>query len=84
MGHWQVHDAKARFSELLDTCVAEGPQVVSRRGVETAVLVPIEQWRRMEAEKPSLKQLLLGDGPRFELDVPARGHLRMRPPPEFD
>ena len=41
MHAWPVQDAKARFSELLDACVAEGPQVVTRRGAETAVLVPI-------------------------------------------
>ena len=42
MASWQVQDAKARFSELLETSLSEGPQVVTRRGVETAVLVPIE------------------------------------------
>lgn len=40
---WPAQDAKARFSELLDTCQREGPQVVSRRGRETAVLVPVEE-----------------------------------------
>ena len=43
MGVWKVQDAKARFSELLETSLAEGPQIVTRRGVETAVIVPIEQ-----------------------------------------
>ena len=45
---WPVQDAKSRFSELLDTTIAEGPQIVTKRGVETAVLLPIEQWRRLE------------------------------------
>ena len=36
---WQVQDAKARFSELLETSLAEGPQIVTKRGVEAAVLV---------------------------------------------
>ena len=36
---WPVQDAKARFSEFLDTCLEDGPQVVSRRGIEAAVLV---------------------------------------------
>lgn len=34
-------DAKARFSELPDAALKDGPQIVTRRGVETAVLVPI-------------------------------------------
>jgi antitoxin Phd len=80
MSHWQVQDAKARFSELLDTCLEQGPQVVTKRGVEAAVLVPIGQWRRMEADRPTLKQLLLAPEPRFELPIPPRGRLRRRPP----
>src|ERR1035438_994304 len=40
---WQVQDAKARFSELLEITLKKGPQVVTRRGVEAAVLVPISR-----------------------------------------
>ena len=72
---WQVQDARARFSELLETSLAEGPQIVTRRGVETAVLVPIERWRRLERMiKPDLKELLLAPEPRTEqLTPPRRG-----------
>ena len=57
---WPVQHAKARFSELLDACEREGPQVVSRRGTGAAVLVPIEQCHRLQAAaRPTLKQLLL-------------------------
>ena len=77
---WPVQDAKARFSELLDTCLAEGPQMVTRRGAEAAVLVPVEEWRRLQAAaRPSLKELLLSDGARADLEIPARGHARRRP-----
>jgi antitoxin Phd len=76
---WPVQDAKARFSELLDTAQREGPQVVTRRGREAAVLVPIEQWRRLQAAaRPSLKELLLAPAARSELLVPPRGHARRR------
>jgi antitoxin Phd len=75
-----VQDAKARFSELLDASLREGPQVVTRRVVEAAVLVPIEQWRRFQS---TLKELLLGEGPRFEALVPPRRTWRRRPPTEF-
>ena len=47
MRRWQVQDAKARFSEFLEASLKEGPQVVTRRGAEAAVLVPIEEWRRL-------------------------------------
>jgi len=84
MGFWQVQDAKARFTEFLNTALKKGPQIVTRRGVETAVLVPIEEWRRLEqSSRPSLKTLLLGSGPRSEDLVPARRALKRRPPVEF-
>jgi len=68
MNAWPVHDAKARFNELLDACVNEGPQVVTRRGAETAVLVPIAEWKRLSsAARPSLKALLLSDFGRADL-----------------
>jgi antitoxin Phd len=81
---WQVQDAKARFSELLELTLKKGPQVVTRRGVEAAVLVPIEEWRRLQqSARPSLKALLLGSGPRFENLVPERGGVRRRKPVTF-
>jgi prevent-host-death family protein len=40
MQQWQVQEAKARFSEFLDTTLKKGPQVVTRRGVEAALMVP--------------------------------------------
>jgi len=76
---WQVQDAKARFSELLDVSLREGPQIVTRRGVEVAVLAPIDQWRRLSQNtRPSLKELLLASEPRAALLVPRRGQLRRR------
>jgi prevent-host-death family protein len=33
---WQVYDAKARFSEFLDATLKEGPQIITKRGVEAA------------------------------------------------
>lgn len=82
---WQVQEAKARFSELLETSLAEGPQVVSKRGVETAVVVPIDQWRRLVGRaKPNLKELLLDSEARTESLTPPRLEIRQREPLAFD
>lgn len=79
MKSWPVQDAKARFSELLETCLKEGPQVVTRRGIDAAVLVPMNDWRRLQrSAKPSLKELLLSDDARGKLDIPPRGGGRRR------
>jgi len=78
---WPIQDAKARFSEFLETCLAEGPQMVTKRGLEAAVLVPLDEWRRLQAAaRPSLKQLLMSEQGRGELFVPIRGQARRRPP----
>ena len=80
MSTWPVHDAKARFSELLDACISDGPQLVTKRGAETAVLVPMAEWRRLkEAAKPSLKELLLSPNSRGDIHIPARGRVKRRP-----
>ncbi len=82
---WQVQAAKARFSELLERSLAEGPQIVTRRGVETAVLVPIDQWRRLEQRaKPDIKELLLTPEARTDALTPLRPDHRHRASPEFD
>ena len=79
MRAWPVQDAKARFSEMLETCLREGPQIVTKRGADAAVLVPATDWRRLQrAAKPTLKALLLTNDARGELNVPARGGRRRR------
>ena len=79
MSSWQVQDAKARFSELLNATLKKGPQF-TRRGVETAVLVPIGEWNRLrQAARPSLKDLPLTPGARFEDVFPERHNMRRRP-----
>jgi antitoxin Phd len=81
MKSWPVQDAKARFSELLERCLREGPQLVTKRGAETAVLVPMDQWRRIQqSARPTLKELLLADEPRAEIPLMPLGNRRRRVP----
>ncbi|AGW95777.1 prevent-host-death protein [Ralstonia pickettii DTP0602] len=80
MKAWPVQDAKARFSEFLDACLSDGPQMVTKRGAEAAVLVSAAEWRRLHAAaRPSLKELLLADTARTEFLVLPRGGARRRP-----
>jgi prevent-host-death family protein len=52
-------EAKQRFSELLRHARAHGPQVVTKHGEEVAVVVSIEDYRRLTEELPSFKEFLL-------------------------
>ena len=78
---WPVYDAKARFSEFLDLSLTKGPQVVSRRGVDTAVLVSIDEWNHLQqkAGKTGRDPLLDPAGPHDIPLPPRRPVLRLRP-----
>jgi prevent-host-death family protein len=81
MNIWPVQDAKARCSELLEACVNEGPQLVTRRGAEMAVLIHVSEWKRLNsAARPSLKSLLLSDLGQTDFELPVRGAAKRRSP----
>ena len=79
MHTWPVQDAKARFSELLETSLSEGPQLVTKHGKAAAVLVPIRQWNALQtAGKRALKQVLLDPAAPTGIAVSTRGKLKLR------
>jgi antitoxin Phd len=81
---WPVQDAKARFGEMLDLCLNEGPQLITRRGADAAVLVPVKEWQSLKrSAKLTLKELLLGNGARGHLNVLERGGWHRRAPPKL-
>ena len=68
MHTWQLQDAKSRFSEVVDLCLSEGPQLVTRRGQDAVVVLAAKDYRRLSGSS-ALKELLL-NAPRGEaLDI---------------
>jgi prevent-host-death family protein len=63
--HWQIQDAKQRFSEMIRAVTHEGPQVITRHGEEVAVVVDIAEYRRLTKPTVDLPALLLG-GPKLD------------------
>jgi prevent-host-death family protein len=68
---WAVAEAKARFSEVIDRALSEGPQTITRKGRETVVIVSAEEWRRKTKRKGNLAEFfaaspLRGSGIRIE------------------
>lgn len=43
---WTVAEAKAKLSEVIDHAQVEGPQLITRNGRSTVVLVAFEEWER--------------------------------------
>lgn len=65
---WQLQDAKARFSELVQKAVEEGPQTVTRRGKPSVVVLSVEQYELMKKRQVDFKELLQL-APWHELDL---------------
>lgn len=81
---WAVQDAKAHFSEMLNACNNQTPQIITKRGEQVAVLVPFALWQKLQAAKrPTLKELLLSDDNRFDLDLPKPTAYKSREPIDF-
>ena len=47
MEQWQLQDAKNRFSEVINKALRDGPQVVTRRGKKTVVVMSVEQYQSL-------------------------------------
>lgn len=56
MNNWQLQDAKNRFSEVVKKAVFSGPQMVTKRGVETVVVISVEEYRKLTKPKTTLTE----------------------------
>jgi prevent-host-death family protein len=65
MAVWQVQEAKTRLSEVIERARTEGPQTITRHGTERAIVLSIEDYRALAANKPDFKAHLLG-GPKVD------------------
>lgn len=68
---WQLQKAKAKFSELVQKAIDNGPQTVTRHGKEAVVVLSVQEYRQLCERKPSLKDVLMS-GPEGELELPPR------------
>ena len=66
--HWQIQDAKQRFSEMIRAVAHDGPQIITRHGEEVAAVVDIAEYRRLTRPAVDLTGLLL-DGPTLSDDA---------------
>lgn len=67
--HWQVQEAKQRFSELIRHARSEGAQFVTKHGAEVAVVLDIGEYRRLRGQSADFKEYLR-EGPHTDdLDV---------------
>ncbi len=51
---WTVAQAKAKLSEVIENARTHGPQIITRNGRRTAVVVGVEEWERKTQRAGSL------------------------------
>lgn len=56
---WQLQDAKNKLSEVVNTSITKGPQIISRRGKNTAVLLSYEEYKQLTNKKKTVKEALM-------------------------
>lgn len=62
---WQLQEAKNKLSEVVEEAIQHGPQVISRRGAEIAVVLSYEEYLTLKKSRTNLAQ--------FFLESPLRG-----------
>ena len=70
-GSWQIQEAKARFSELIETVLEKGIQKITKSGQEIAVILSLEEFKRYTESKESLLEFFK-DSPCQEVDLEIR------------
>ncbi len=66
---WQFHEAKQKFSQLVEQAIAEGPQPVTRNGETVVVVLSVEDYRRLTAGKWDFTDFLLSGPDLSPLDA---------------
>jgi prevent-host-death family protein len=51
---WQLQEAKNKLSQVVDDAVNDGPQVITRHGVEVAIVISYAEYKKMIASRGKL------------------------------
>jgi antitoxin Phd len=65
---WQLQEAKSKFSELVDCARAQGPQLVTKRGLHSVVVLSVEDFTKLSKPKEPLIAFFK-KAPKVSLDI---------------
>jgi prevent-host-death family protein len=79
--NWQLQEAKNKLSEVVEDAIAHGPQVITRRGVEVAVVLSYPEFVKLKKDQGSLSEFFR-KSPLADIDLerdrsPARPDLTL-------
>jgi prevent-host-death family protein len=73
---WPVAEAKARFSEMIDRALSNGPQTITRKGRKTVIVVAADEWERRTGRRGNLAEFFASSplrGSDLQIDRPTDG-----------
>ena len=80
MASWAVAEAKAKFSEVVEQALNEGPQEITRNGKPAVTVISTKELEKLRKPKQSLSEFLLNSPLRGSgLTIPKRGRWKARP-----
>ncbi len=51
---WQLQEAKNKFSEVVEAALNDGPQVITKRGADTAIVISYTEYRKLTLTQKKL------------------------------
>lgn len=54
MRKWQLQEAKNKLSAVVEEAIKNGPQLITRRGVASVILLSCEEYRRLSVTRKKL------------------------------
>ncbi len=80
-GTWQIQEAKNKLSEVVEEAIEKGPQILTRRGVEVAVVLSFSEYLKLRKQQTPLSEFFQ-QSPLGDLDL-KRDRSPVRPGPEL-
>jgi len=68
---WQIQEAKNKFSEVVAEALKNGPQVITKRGVETVIVLSYDEYRMVMLNKKKLSDFFR-ESPLARVDIDLR------------
>jgi antitoxin Phd len=68
---WQIQEAKNKLSKVLDEAIKHGPQIITKRGVETVIVLSYAEYRKVMLNKKKLSDFFR-ESPLAEVDLDLR------------
>ncbi len=68
---WQIQEAKNKFSEMVEEAIKHGPQIITKRGVETAIVLSYAEYRKVMLNQKNLSDFFR-ESPLAKVDLDLR------------